>query len=205
MAISIPFFDHIKEMSQLLECSPDIYVVGDVNLDHLPKSMNETTSNLITLLKSFGLSQYIKDPTRVTANTKTLLDVMYIKTTKKINTFVIKTSLSDHFLVGSTRSLDYHKPVNKSILGRSYKNYSFERTKQYYSRQRRDLIYQLDVNLAWTVIQKYITNCANVLCPMRQIQIRQDPSPWITSEIVEQLNDRDKAFELAQKVLGGTK
>lgn len=193
------FLEHITKLSDVFQedNSHDLYLTGDVNLDHLCKQPNETTTSLSSLLKSYGFTQYIKEPTRVTATTKTTLDVMYVKTSKLIEPMVTRTMLSDHFLISCSRSLDYHKPQCKLITGRTYKHYTYEKAKSFYRRQRLDLLYQMDVNLAWETMLKYITNCANILCPFKQITVRQDPSPWITKELIEQLSDRDKAFELA--------
>lgn len=139
----------------------------------------------------------MNQPENFTATTKSTLDVMFIKTPKVIKSFVIRTALSDHYFIGTTRSLDYHKSPMKYIHGRSYRKYTYEKAQNLYGRQSRYLIYNMDVNLAWKEILKFITNCANNLCPVNKILIRQDPSPWNTKELVEQINDRDKAFELA--------
>lgn len=175
----------------------DIYLTGDLNLDHTPESLNETTSNLISLLESYGLNQVIMSPTRVTHTSQTILDVMNVKTSKIINGFIFKSALSDHYLVGTIRNLNYHLPSMHYIYGRSYKNYTFEHAKSYYDRQRRDLIYDEDVELAWRRLFKYMVNCANALCPYQQMLVRQESPPWITREIVEAIHERDAAFETA--------
>lgn len=141
--------------------------------------------------------QYISEPTRVTASTKTLLDVMYVKSNKNLEPFIIKSALSDHYIIGTNRSLNYTKPPQYFITGRSYRKYSFENAKPYYSRQRRDLIYELDVENAWKTLYKFMLNCANTLCPNRQILVRQNSPPWITKELYESLHERDVAFETA--------
>lgn len=115
------FLDHISDLTQAFQEDnlPVIYLTGDVNLDHAPKYLNETTNSLITLLMSYGLEQYIKEPTRVTASTKTTLDVMYVKTSKTIESVVSRSALSNHYLISGTRFLDYHKPPLKYVTGRT--------------------------------------------------------------------------------------
>lgn len=164
----------------------DIYLTRDLNLDHSSNHLTESTPNLITTLKSFGLHQYINQPTRVTANSQTILDVMYIKTSKNIKSFIYKSALSDHYLIGTVRSFDYHSPTKQYINGRSYKDYSFDKAKLYYSWQCCKVIYQENVELAWNRLYKYMLNCADTLCPLRQMLIRQDSPPWITHKIIGQ-------------------
>lgn len=40
-----------------------------------------------------------------------------------------------------------------------------------------------DVTMIWEKLFKLISNCANVLCPYKNIKIRVDNPPWITQEI----------------------
>lgn len=61
----------------------DLYLTGDLNLDHTADVKSEVTITLENSLNSFGLVQYITCPTRVTRTTSTLLDVHYIKTSEE--------------------------------------------------------------------------------------------------------------------------
>lgn len=51
-----------------------------------------------------------------------------------------------------------------------------------------------DVDVIRGLLLKYITNCANTLCPERNLRVQQTRTPWITKEIIEKLNERDTAF-----------
>lgn len=76
----------------------DIYFLGDVNLDHMPGNAGEHTQIFEGLLNSFGLDQKITSPTRRTPNKQSLLDVIYVKTNKKIASHVSSLSISDHYM-----------------------------------------------------------------------------------------------------------
>lgn len=65
--------------------------------------------NLEASLNQFGLVQIIKDPTRKTMTTSTLLDVMYIRTKQSTEAFVKPTSISDNYLSGCVRYVNYQK------------------------------------------------------------------------------------------------
>lgn len=73
----------------------DIFLLGDLNIDHSKTNRTEFTRNFINSLNTLGLSQVIKKPTRRTANTSSLLDVIYVKTTKEFLPFLFQLSLSD--------------------------------------------------------------------------------------------------------------
>lgn len=101
-------------------------------------------------MKSIGFTQIIEQPTRISPTSTTLIDVIYVKSLKDITPFVIPSSVSDHFIVGCTRALNYTPHKNVEFTGRSYRNYTYEKAEAYYNRQRRELIYQyVDPNLIW--------------------------------------------------------
>lgn len=84
----------------------DIYLLGDLNMDHTHSKLNDNANTLISTLKSMGLTQVISNPTRRTATTQTILDVVDVKSHKDIIPFINPTSLSDHYLVGITSKLN---------------------------------------------------------------------------------------------------
>lgn len=144
-------------------------------MDHTPDKVTENTQSLISLMHTNGLSQIISAPTRQTVSTSTILDIMYVKTKKDLHPFTIKTSMSDHFLVGCVRHLNYKKPEKVTIRGRSYRNYDRDKATAYYHRYDTTMIYNLhSVDLIWEHLSKLIVNCANVLCP-HYIEGRQTP------------------------------
>lgn len=202
--------DFVTEVGNILETLettryPDIYLVGDLNLDHTLSKQNDNTKSLISLTQTHGLSQYIKVPTRKTRTTSTLLDVMYIKTSKSIHPYIIKTAMSDHYLTGCVRFLNYTKPEKTTVRGRSYRKYDKDKAKAYYLRHDTSQIYNLtSVELIWNYLYKLITNFANVLCPYKDITVRTDKPPWLTDELTELLGDRDRAFVEAQVTKGNT-
>lgn len=147
------------------------------------------------MLLSLGLVQYIKQPTRVTIKTRSLIDVIYICSGKDLYPFVRPTSISNHYLVGIVRNLNYVSPKKIEVNGRTYRNYNRELAKDYYARVNMDLIYSMhDVDLIWETLYRIITNCANVLYPIRTLKTRPNRLPWLTAEVTEIINDRDDLF-----------
>lgn len=96
------FYEHLMDtISQLNDLRyHDIYVLGDINMDHTKHKRNDVTSNLIADMQANGFTQYINEPTRRTHKTATLFDVLYVKSSKKIDPFVKQLALSDHYMIG---------------------------------------------------------------------------------------------------------
>lgn len=177
------------------EAQADIFLLGDLNIDHSDNNNSEFIRNLGNSLNTLGLTQTIKKPTRQTLNTSTLLDVIYVKTAKEFSPFLLRLSLSDHYLVGLSTFLNYHKDPQTHFHGRTYRSYTLDKPRTYYNSINRSKIFQFnDVNLVWTTLRDYISRCAKKLCPLVKITTKVNQLKWITNEIVELLNDRDKAF-----------
>lgn len=85
----------------------DIILLGDLNLDHSKGKMNAPTKRLQHILNTHSLYQIINNPTRQTGTSKSIIDVIYIKTSKKVLPFIIKTHISDHYLVGCVQIPKY--------------------------------------------------------------------------------------------------
>lgn len=121
--------------------------------------------------------------------------MLYVRTRKKITPFVLTTSISDHYLIGCTRFLNYSPDATTCFYGRSYRNYSFEAASEFYSTIDRSYIYQLnDVDTVWSILKGHILKCANHLCPKRKITTKLNQPEWINTHILEPIADRDNKF-----------
>lgn len=128
-------------------------------------------------------------------SSKSILDVIYAKTNKGITSFVHKITMSDHYLVEISSALHYRAPKKKTIEGRSYKNYSLEAAKDFYNKKYMGDIFDIhDVNMIWDKLYQSIRACANTLCPLKSMKVRETNPPWITQEIQELIKERDELF-----------
>ena len=87
------------------------------------------TNNDYRILKGIcdelNLSQIIKSPTRVTATTKSLIDIVLVSDITFIKrSGVIKTLISDHYPVVVTLKLNKEKQPPQTITTRSFRNYN---------------------------------------------------------------------------------
>ena len=62
----------------------ELYLVGDMNTNLLPDAADSNSSKLINVCEIFGLSQLITEPTRVTAQSQSLIDLCIANTPDKI-------------------------------------------------------------------------------------------------------------------------
>lgn len=136
----------------------DFALLGDLNLDHTQGKMNTHAKKMKYILNMHGLYQVITTPTRQTTASKSIIDVIYIKTKKKVLPFVLKTHISDHYLAGCVRYLDYSPDPKTHFRGRSYKKYSFQKATKFYETVDKSQLFDYnDVDLAWQYMIKIIT------------------------------------------------
>ena len=104
-------------MSENKEC----ILMGDMNCNYLERSEHKEVKSIIS---NNGLKQLIKSPTRITNNSKTLIDVAYSNEPEKINSIkVIPADLSNNEPFGCMRTLLSIKHSSKQIKYRNYINY----------------------------------------------------------------------------------
>ena len=97
---SVLFYDSLSKLLQLLskkDNRKNIIIGGDFNVNILEH--NNSSVNLLNLMKSFNFIQHIKEPTRVTQTTATCLDLIFSNIHNpniKLHTLNKEYGLSDH-------------------------------------------------------------------------------------------------------------
>ena len=123
-------FDSLHEnLSYLDGEGKEIIILGDTNCDFSNRDANPShVVRLRELYDLFGMKQVVSDPTRVTLESSTLIDhIATANCNNIIESGVIKTGLSDHYLVYCTRKLHGSiKHQHKYITSRQLKNFKKE-------------------------------------------------------------------------------
>ena len=105
----------------------NIVILGDLNFDY---KLDETLENnpLFYIEKLYLLQQLITQPTRVTVNTSTTLDVILTSIPElHSRQSVLPIALSDHYLVCTTLKAPSGKQTHNTIRFRDYKNFDQEK------------------------------------------------------------------------------
>ena len=103
---------------QALTYGKFVLVVGDLNCDLLTSSYESRALN--DLCSSLNMKQLITEPTRVTATSKTLIDVNMTSNTALVtDSSLVETHLSDHYLEYVVLNLKAPKPLPTYAISRS--------------------------------------------------------------------------------------
>ena len=109
-------------MEEIDATNGEIYVIGDLNCDFKCENYDCCTKRLRELCVLFNLSQLIIEPTSVTSNSESLIDLCLSSSPGNISVYgVIRSGLSDHDIVYMVRKLNHfrtnrHKFIPKRCL-----------------------------------------------------------------------------------------
>ena len=116
--------DFMDNYSQALILGKPLMITGDLNCNLLEPGCPEAVA-LLDFCKSVNLTQLIKEPTRVTETSSTLLDVIITPTNTNLveSSGVLPCHISDHYLVYATLKLKISKLPPRYVKMRSFRHY----------------------------------------------------------------------------------
>ena len=158
---------------------------------------------MIDLYEAYGLKQLIKEPTRETLRTSTLIDHVAVSEPRNIvDSGVLKIAMSDHYMVYCVRKFrGAWRKQNKKITTRQMKNFD-------------ETIFLADISsVDWNLIiqrsadlDSAVENWTNMLsliiekhAPLRQRRVSDRYCQWTTSELKTTMRSRDKLKKSAVK------
>ena len=104
--------------------------MGDLNCNFSPGARcQRETKKLMSILQSMNITQVVNEPTRVTRESQTLIDIICTSQPQNITSVkVVKSALSDHDMTAFVRKLNSLKfcatRFNEDLLSVSWDNLS---------------------------------------------------------------------------------
>ncbi len=179
----------------------EVIVLGDINI-----CWNKDTTSLgrsyKQLLNMCNYTQLIKDPTRVTDVSSTCLDHIIVSNTEKVcQSGVIPIGISDHYLTFVSRKVVRGTfNAHNTIKIRSMRNYSVEKLNVLLSEADwSGIIDNDDVDSAWSCFHDIFTNILDTIAPVKEVRIKQRTEEWMTSDILDGINERDSLLQTFKK------
>ena len=172
-------------------------IMGDMNINHLvpDSSPCKFFTNYVT--EPFALTQVISEPTRVTAQTSTLIDLMLTACPENVKTHgVVDTpGISDHCMTFMAYSLKKPKFKAKMVTRRDFRN--FDKDKYLHDMSiapwgNIEAVDEDDVDNKVTIFENIHKEIINKHAPFRTFRVTRPAAPWLTNEIKELMDDRDR-------------
>ena len=156
-------------------------LAGDLNCDY---STADNHKEIKDIFKANALKQLIKQPTRITRHSKTLIDVFYSNNESKIaETIVVPSAISDHDIIGVDRQMHTQKYQPHKTISRTYSNYQPDVYKiDINSVNWREILSTSDFNCKWNIFKDTIIKIINKHAPQKEKMVRGKPAPWLTQK-----------------------
>ena len=175
----------------------EIFCLGDFNIDLLKPSKDR--KSLYDTLSENGLEQLIKEPTRQTLKTKTLLDLIITNSNCILNSGVLYNNISDHYQVYLTRKHTKKEKQPTQFLGRNYSNYNKDILENNLDQiDWTHFLMENEPNNMWNIYLENISKQVDKLHPVRNFRINQMKEPWINDEIMHMIIEKDRLLSQAK-------
>ena len=206
----VEYFGQIESLISATDCDgKESIIIGDTNCDFSTDSNNDT-KNLKRILNTYGFKQIIKEPTRTTSDTKTIIDHIITNKTEYVsNSGIIHCGISDHDAVFMQKNMRIPKLklAPKTISVRNYKHFDKAAFLSDLRMAHFDEIknYTNDANEMWSLWKRLFTDILNKHAPINNLRIKGTNVPYITSDLKHMIRQRDylksKAVKTGSKLL----
>lgn len=179
----------------------DIIITGDFNSD--PTKSPNNYNKLMSLCRNFNLENHISEPTRVTANTESCLDLFITNLNERIQ----ETKIS-HPVGNSDHCTIELKIILKFSFNKTYKRLIWEYNRADFDKFREQLsiapwkdgLDALDIDGSCDRWTELFLSIARDNIPHKCVTVRQNDKPFYTSELRNLKRKRDRARKTAQRL-----
>ena len=172
-------------------------IMGDMNVDFLkPESPPFKFFNSY-VTEPFALTQVIDEPTRITASSSTLIDLMLTSNPENVKTHgVVDTpGISDHCLIFMAYSVKKPKFKAKMVTKRDFRNFDADKFKEDMSVApwgNIEAVDDDDIDNKVTIFENIHRDIIDRHAPMRTFRVTRPATPWLTDDIKKLMDERDK-------------
>ena len=183
----------------------EVIILGDWNMDFSATRPTADCKQLKHFLKSLQFEQLIKNPTRITKDSETIIDLIATNNSHIISeSGVISTGLSDHELVYCVRKLNWRKAPSQIKTFRNYLKYDhikfcadLKNAEELLSISEGDYT---DDNDMWNKFEQGFVSVANNYAPIIQKRVRGiNNCPWMNNDIKRDMWQRGYFLKKAHK------
>lgn len=190
----------ITVLDNLLSCAvsthDNVVILGDLNSDMLV-----TPNNMLTCFESYGLLNIVKNPTRKTSASATLLDVIFTNDASIFSECLVLDSspISDHCLISCEMQVLKFKKKQKFISYRDFSGFNEESFLSDLSEiNMNEFLYTPNIEMKVKYFTDILTLVFNYYAPLRRIRVNKPRAPWLTYPLKLILKEKKKA-EIAYK------
>ena len=181
-------------------------VCGDFNIDLLQLDKNNSISNFIDNLYSMGLHPLITRPTRITCQSKTLIDNIFTSdVTSHIQSGLLINDTSDHLPIFQITDIGINFPKNNSVYNKrriiTDRNIC-EIISELEETEWGEILNSDDVNFSYETFVNKLTDIYSKNCPdaTGKVNNKRPNNPWMTSGLKKRLQKEKLAVQIFSKI-----
>ena len=190
-----------KVLQNITKSKKACIIAGDFNVDLIKFGNNSHVDNFYNEISSFSFRPLILQPSRVTSNSSTLIDNIFINDLACFSTGGnITSSVSDHFTQFAQVDIFEKNYKAKQVkFSRDWKNFNRERFNYELSNLSWTDVTSADndTNISLSNFYSKITDLLNHMAPVKRLTKKEKglfERPWITSGLLKSMISRDKCF-----------
>ena len=212
-------FSQIFEPLQFLVTKyTHVIMLGDMNIDFLKQNEPKFKYFKSEIVEPLGLTQIINKPTRITANTKSLIDIILVNSTKNVKFWNVTNCPFDvdHEIIYMAYNFKKEKFAPKMIKKRDMKNFSEDAFLNklnlapwgnIYAPENPEILHdnpddansEIIVNRQVTILENIFRDVVDEIAPFKSFRVTRPSSPWLTDEMKTKMNERDKLRAMYKK------
>jgi len=188
--------DTVEELIIKGECM----VIGDFNLDLRMDSFY--AKKLQTTMSSLGMKQYVNEPTRITKDSQTIIDLFFANNNKTVQV-IHEPKITDHAWLKVELSASKNESKYREFSARDYKKFDMNEfvvlLKNKIQERQECQCECIDISERANKLVDNIVNALDVTAPRKKFRIPKvwEGKKWFSDEIGEAANRRDKAYRRA--------
>ena len=185
----------------------NIVLLGDLNCDlSQPDNCSKEGRALLDLMDGYNLANVIRQPTRVTSTSSTVIDVIL---TNKPRSFLVSEvfdlGLSDHHLIYAVMRSHCPRSCPRTVIKRRFRNFDPELFCNDLSMVPFDVAYIFndvdDISWAWSTL---VAGVLDVRAPITRSTVKREHIPYMTPELLDAIGRRNKLKRLYNKSKNST-
>ena len=140
-----------------------------------------------------GFEQVLKESTRVTQDTSTLIDVVLTThSTRILKSIVANIGISDHELTGVIRRMHCVKYKPWKITYRDYSHYDTEALKSELNKVPWENEVKIqETNTTWNLFKEYLSTTIEKFAPLKEWTVWGRDCPWLNQKLKKEIRERD--------------
>lgn len=194
------FIRFLEDIVEELIIKGECMVIGDFNIDLMTDSFY--TKKLQSTMLSLGMKLYVNEPTRITKDSRTIIDLIFANNNKIVQV-MHEPKITDHAWLKVELNVSKTESKYREFSARNYKEFDVnEFATLVKNKLQENQEYQgecMDVSERAKNLVNSIVDTLDVTAPRKKFRIPKvwEGKKWFTDEIREAADRRDKAYRRA--------